>query len=159
MSCWASSLGDCGGGISREHIISASQFDEETITLQCLPWCKEPKTIGLASLVAKNLCRDHNTALSPVDEEARNKCVDGDPSLGFLFTEAELPKLSLWVARFLFYCPLGLINEAEWRDLRFEYVRIRTAEPALPDVPLQKGSEVPRIRRTGADPGENPRRS
>jgi hypothetical protein len=71
MTCWASSLGDCGGGISREHIISASQFDADSITLSGLPWCKEPKVIGLGSLVAKNLCRDHNTALSPVDNEMR----------------------------------------------------------------------------------------
>jgi hypothetical protein len=57
--------------MSREHIISASQFDEGSITMHGLPWCKEPRKIGLASLVSKNLCRDHNTALSPVDEEAR----------------------------------------------------------------------------------------
>jgi hypothetical protein len=71
VTCWASSLGNCGGGMSREHIISASQWDADSITLSGLPWCKEPKTVGLASLVAKNLCRDHNTALSPVDDEAR----------------------------------------------------------------------------------------
>lgn len=71
MTCWASSLGNCGGGVSREHIISASQFDEDSITVHGMPWCKQPRTIGLASLVAKNLCRDHNTALSPADEEAR----------------------------------------------------------------------------------------
>lgn len=71
MTCWASSLGNCGGGMSREHIISKSQFDTDTITLHGLPWCKEPKTVGLASLVAKNLCRDHNKALSPADDEAR----------------------------------------------------------------------------------------
>src|SRR5579862_8503717 len=71
MSCWAASLGGCGGGASREHMVSASQFDTETITVQGLPWCRDaPKTIGLASLVAKNLCRDHNKALSPVDKAA-----------------------------------------------------------------------------------------
>lgn len=69
--CWAASLGNCGGGISREHIISASQFEETSITVEGLPWCREPRTVGLASLVAKNLCRDHNTALSPADNEAR----------------------------------------------------------------------------------------
>ncbi len=70
QGCWAASLGGCGGGLSREHIISASQFDSDSITLSGLPWCKEAKTVGLASLVAKNLCRDHNSALSPVDAEA-----------------------------------------------------------------------------------------
>lgn len=57
--------------MSREHIISASQFDANSITVSGLPWCKEPKTVGLASLVAKNLCREHNAALSPVDNEMR----------------------------------------------------------------------------------------
>lgn len=57
--------------MSREHIISKSQFDADSITLSGLPWCKVPKTVGLASLVAKNLCRDHNTLLSPADDEAR----------------------------------------------------------------------------------------
>ncbi len=57
--------------MSREHIISRSQFDGDSITLQGLPWCVEPKTVGLASLVAKNLCRDHNTQLSLADHEAK----------------------------------------------------------------------------------------
>ncbi len=57
--------------MSREHIISRSQFDGDSITLQGLPWCREPKTVGLASLVAKNLCRDHNTQLSAADLEAK----------------------------------------------------------------------------------------
>lgn len=71
FSCWAQSLGNCGGGPSREHIISKSQFDDDKITVQGLPWCKEPKTVGLARLVAKNLCVHHNKELSPVDTEAK----------------------------------------------------------------------------------------
>jgi hypothetical protein len=71
FSCWAESLGNCAGGPSREHIISKSQFDDDKITVQGLPWCKEPKTVGLASLVAKNLCVHHNNDLSPVDAEAK----------------------------------------------------------------------------------------
>lgn len=70
MACWAETLGNCSGGISREHIISASQFDTASITVVGLPWCPEPKSVGLASLVAKNLCRHHNTELSPSDREA-----------------------------------------------------------------------------------------
>lgn len=71
MPCWAETIGGCGGGLSSEHIISRSQFEDRQITVQGLPWCKdEPKTVGLASLVARNLCRDHNTALSPVDAAA-----------------------------------------------------------------------------------------
>lgn len=71
MPCWAESIGACGGGLSREHIISRSQFEDNQIRVQGLPWCKdEPKTVGLASLVARNLCVEHNNALSPVDSEA-----------------------------------------------------------------------------------------
>ena len=76
--------------MSREHIISASQWDADSITLSGLPWCKEPKTVGLASLVAKNLCRDHNTALSPVDNEMRRFKVA-------LKTMMESPKLPVRV--------------------------------------------------------------
>jgi hypothetical protein len=71
-ACWAESLGGCAGGPSGEHHISASQFTgAKTIAIQGLSWCRD-KTIevGLNSLVAKHLCRGHNTSLSPVDAEA-----------------------------------------------------------------------------------------
>ena len=71
MVCWAESLGGCGGGPSREHMISRSQFDGDMITVQGLPWCREARTVGIGSLVARNLCRDHNTMLSPADAEAK----------------------------------------------------------------------------------------
>jgi hypothetical protein len=61
----------CGGGPSREHILSKSQFDSDTVIVKGFSWCREGKTIGLGSLVAKNLCRDHNGALSPADKEAK----------------------------------------------------------------------------------------
>lgn len=72
--------------MSREHIISASQFDEDNITIEGLPWCREPKTIGLKGLVAKNLCVNHNGALSPSDKEAMKfknalKIMSGQPTL------------------------------------------------------------------------------
>jgi len=98
MTCWAESLGGCGGGVSREHMISASQFDTATITVVGLPWCRDtPKRVGLASLVARNLCRDHNTALSPCDAEAMRfkRCLDK------IFTHAGLPVRSTLEARLL----------------------------------------------------------
>ena len=69
--CWASSLGDCGGGSSREHIVSDSilQFFA-SVRVHGLPWCQEPKDIGAGSLTAKHLCRDHNARLSPSDNAA-----------------------------------------------------------------------------------------
>lgn len=70
-ACWARSLGGCAAKISREHIVSAALWDGPNITVVGLPWCKDAaKPIGLSSLTAKILCRDHNTALSDVDKSA-----------------------------------------------------------------------------------------
>lgn len=71
FKCWADCLGDCGGGPSREHIISKNQFEGDSITLQGLPWCMDAKTVGINALVCKNLCVDHNGRLGEtVDKEA-----------------------------------------------------------------------------------------
>ena len=71
MSCWASSLGDCAGGISGEHYVSDGVLDSESVTVIGLPWCRdEPKTIGMASAVAHILCSKHNSDLSDYDNEA-----------------------------------------------------------------------------------------
>lgn len=70
MKCWASPLGDCAGGQSREHIISKTQFEDDTITVSGMPWCPKPKQVGLASLVRKNLCVAHNNRLGAADREA-----------------------------------------------------------------------------------------
>lgn len=70
--CWAQEIGGCGGGISREHVVSnaiLAHFSD--LTVVGYPWCRtEPKHIGPASLVAKNLCVNHNTLLSPTDAAA-----------------------------------------------------------------------------------------
>jgi hypothetical protein len=69
--CWASDLGNCGGGNSREHLVSASAFTGEAIELYGLEWCRDqPKVIGLASFVSRILCRKHNSQLSELDEAA-----------------------------------------------------------------------------------------
>lgn len=71
MECWALSLGNCGGGASREHYISDGILDRRVVNAFGLKWCKdEPKTIGIASATAKILCKTHNEALSPFDGEA-----------------------------------------------------------------------------------------
>ena len=71
QECWASQLGDCAGGISREHPVSDGIFEGNSISAFGLSWCKdEPKRIGLPNAVAKILCGHHNTALSPHDAEA-----------------------------------------------------------------------------------------
>jgi len=71
VDCWASPLGDCAGGRSREHYISDGIFDGAVVTVFGLRWCSDqPKSIGLAEATSKILCRRHNEALSPYDAEA-----------------------------------------------------------------------------------------
>ncbi len=73
-SCWAKSLGECDGNLSREHIVSNTLLDQ-SIKVQGFSWCKdEPKEIGAESLVSKILCEKHNNELSEFDSEA-NKFV------------------------------------------------------------------------------------
>lgn len=52
-------------------MISKSLFWSKNISVQGYPWCPEPKTVGLASMVIKNLCTRHNSDLSPLDAEAK----------------------------------------------------------------------------------------
>jgi hypothetical protein len=69
--CWAANIGGCSGGMSKEHIISKALFTSPMITVEGFPWCKgASRTVSLASLTAKNLCRSHNSGLSPLDQEA-----------------------------------------------------------------------------------------
>lgn len=69
--CWAACIGDCNGGMSREHVVSKCLFVTPGVTVKGLRWCKDkPKTVGLESLTAKILCQTHNNALSPLDEAA-----------------------------------------------------------------------------------------
>ena len=66
--CWAACLGGCSGKRSREHIVSPSFFDGESIMVSGFSWCKnKEKEIGLSSLTAKILCVKHNNDLSDVD--------------------------------------------------------------------------------------------
>lgn len=68
--CWASCIGGCSNKISREHTVTRAMFLDKEITVSGLPWCAEPKNVGLANLTAKVLCVVHNSALSEVDQEA-----------------------------------------------------------------------------------------
>jgi len=71
LECWASLIGGCSGGSSREHYISSGIFDETEISVFGLPWCKDqPARIGLNNAVSKILCGTHNNQLSLYDSEA-----------------------------------------------------------------------------------------
>lgn len=68
--CWAASLGDCGGKLSREHTISECLFPSGKVTVRGFKWCRnESKTIGVGRLVGKILCERHNNRLSELDSE------------------------------------------------------------------------------------------
>jgi hypothetical protein len=70
-NCWAAPLGVCHQKITREHTVSECLFPCDLIMVQGFPWClSEPKQIGLSSLVAKILCKRHNSELSPLDSAA-----------------------------------------------------------------------------------------
>jgi hypothetical protein len=74
--CYMHELGSCGGKISREHLISESIIDllsgGEDFSISGLPWLKpgEEKILAPGNLTAHCLCRDHNSALSPLDTAA-----------------------------------------------------------------------------------------
>ena len=70
--CWAERMGDCAGGISREHVISECVLREfEGLRVSGLPWA-EGKNLSPKDYVAKILCEKHNSLLAPFDQEAVN---------------------------------------------------------------------------------------
>jgi hypothetical protein len=56
--------------LSGQHTVTKGLFTEDSVVVQGLDWCKEPKTIGLSSLTRKILCTHHNSKLSLVDDAA-----------------------------------------------------------------------------------------
>jgi hypothetical protein len=69
-------LGSCEGGISGEHLIRESIIrllaGDGEFTVGGLPWLPEgtSKAIGPKSLIAKCLCRRHNSRLHRIDDAA-----------------------------------------------------------------------------------------
>src|SRR5688572_9498207 len=67
--CWARGIGGCRDGMSGEHLVSENLWSGDAIYVVGFEWCKTaPKKVGLSSLTANILCRQHNSDLSPVDE-------------------------------------------------------------------------------------------
>ena len=80
--CWAASLGDCEGKISREHLVSQALFPGGNITVSGLRWCKDgSKTVGLAALTGKILCQKHNSELSELDTTVKRAFEAFDESM------------------------------------------------------------------------------
>ncbi len=71
MGCYASCLGDCQGGDSREHYVSRSVLEliGNKVQVSGFPWQQpdEPMEIGIGALTSKVLCRRHNSEISPLD--------------------------------------------------------------------------------------------
>jgi len=142
VECWAARLGNCAGGLSREHYISDGIFDGETIAAFGLAWCKErPIQIGLVNAVSKILCKRHNEALSAFDAEAAklsrflSKNIVDDP-----LSEAEIalngPSIEKWALKT--FVNLGYIGGLDQEH----HSRIQPA-PAIVDF-LFRGGDVPR---------------
>jgi hypothetical protein len=73
-SCYLRSTLNCSEQISREHYMSKSVLDQlgEVLRISGVPWLKQGESLDTAvgSLTAKILCKRHNEALSPLDQEA-----------------------------------------------------------------------------------------
>lgn len=69
--CYMARTADCGGGLSREHYISRGLIDGPELKVRGMPWQREEVARYSAdNLVARILCRRHNSALSPLDAHA-----------------------------------------------------------------------------------------
>lgn len=89
--CWAASLGDCEGKISREHLVSQALFPDGNITVSGLHWCKDgPKTVGLAALTGKILCQKHNSELSELDDNVKRAFETFDESMQLFQVRSKL---------------------------------------------------------------------
>jgi hypothetical protein len=99
--CWASVLGDCSGGLSGEHIITASLFLGDSIGVKGLPWCREGhRFIGNASYTASILCRRHNSELSPVDDAGALAFATFRTMASIYKNRSGMLRYGLWCGRF-----------------------------------------------------------
>lgn len=72
--CYLSGTCDCSERISREHYISRAVLDLlSTQRVSGLPWQEAgvSQAFGIDALTARILCERHNSALSPLDNEAK----------------------------------------------------------------------------------------
>jgi hypothetical protein len=97
INCWASALADCDQKITREHLVSQCLFESDEIVVQGFPWClNEPKSIGLSNLVAKILCKRHNSATSELDSAALHGFNVFRESIRINNVRGQMKKQPLW---------------------------------------------------------------
>ena len=110
--CYMRDLRSCGGGVSREHLISKSVIlvlkADGDFSVSGMPWLPEGEARVLApnNLAANCLCVDHNSALSPLDESARfffsalKRCLDREAaSMHYLLSGHDIERWLLKTAK------------------------------------------------------------
>lgn len=114
--CFAESLGDCDGRITREHYISKSvleilQPSGGTMQVVGAPWIPpgEAKTVSTASMTSKILCKEHNEGLGDLDAaaagffgavmDALRAGSTGDPPVSQINLKHNIRLLSLWMLK------------------------------------------------------------
>jgi hypothetical protein len=71
VTCWAEALNDCGTVQSREHYLSRAIIGSGDVVVSGFPFLRgATRSIPGERLVAKMLCKRHNTLLSPLDAAA-----------------------------------------------------------------------------------------
>lgn len=73
MQCWAESLNECAGGMTKEHFVSKclATDPDGVMEIRGLSFCiSEHQRIPWKSASSNSLCKKHNNILSSVDQEA-----------------------------------------------------------------------------------------
>jgi hypothetical protein len=114
--------------MSGEHIVSESLFSAKTIEVSGMSWCRdEPKRISVPRFVTNRLCRHHNTALSPVDAEAK-RFFDLMDRTALIDSERKRTPPMEWVTKVLTYKVSGPLIE---RWLLKTLINVVVTEPGM----------------------------
>lgn len=136
MRCYATQLGNCKGGITKEHYVSRSVLEiaGREIQITGFPWQQhnESANVGINSLVSKVLCRHHNSELSHLDASGReflralktsfDSAVSKDEFTHEVFNVAG-DKIELWLLKIL--CGVLAVSKnvtvpEKWVEILFE---------------------------------------
>jgi hypothetical protein len=137
--CYLAASGDCSPKLSREHYVTRALIDRPGLKVRGMPWQTEPVLdITATALTSKVLCQRHNSALSPLDDEAlrayeaiaaarehaTRRSLSRRPTGVIVSGEA----LELWALKTL----AGLY--ATGMDFRLGSYRFRDYAPAIEDI-------------------------
>ena len=75
--CYMAATADCGGGLSREHYISRGLIDGPELRVRGMSWqAEEVARYSPDNLVARILCRRHNSASPEADSRFHRQYLD-----------------------------------------------------------------------------------